>query len=345
MQNNKNLLNILNNITETPHEGEKNKERILIIDSLNLFFRNFAMLNMINSDGFHIGGMGGFLRSLGSIIKQIQPTSVYVVFDGIGSSNNRKNILPEYKSGRNEHRITNWEVFNNIDEEHDAKINQIVRLIQYLKLIPVKLISIDKVEADDIIAFLSKELEKKDNLISFIVSSDKDFLQLISDKTIIYSPIVREYYDKVLLKNKYNILPENFIIYKTLLGDNSDKIKGIKGLGPKGILKYFPELETSVISLEDIYEISSKKIKEHIIYARIISEFDRIKNMYKIMDLSNPMIDDKGKKEVIDLINSNELNFDSQTFVHMYRSDMLGNLIKNVDFWLQDVFGPLFHKK
>ena len=142
----KELLKLLDNVQEHREETvlEVN-DRVLLIDGLNLFFRNFAMLNAVNPDGVHVGGLGGFFRSLGALIRQIQPTSVYVVFDGAGSTTNRKNLLPEYKSGRNLQRITNWEVFESLDDEDDAKIDQIVRVIQYLKTLPVKTISFDKV--------------------------------------------------------------------------------------------------------------------------------------------------------------------------------------------------------
>ena len=160
----KELFKLLDDIQEQGEELTlKRHDKVLLIDGLNLFFRNFAMLNMVNPDGVHIGGLGGFLRSLGALIKQTQPTSVYVVFDGAGSSTNRKNLLQEYKSGRNLQRITNWEVFEDLDDEHDAKVDQIVRLIQYLKLLPIKTTIIDKVEADDVIAVLSKQLVKKYN--------------------------------------------------------------------------------------------------------------------------------------------------------------------------------------
>ena len=149
----KELFKLLDEIQEQKEVPQlKRHDRVLVIDGLNLFFRNFAMLNMVNPDGVHIGGLGGFLRSLGALIRQTQPTSVYVVFDGAGSTTNRKNLLPEYKSGRNLQRITNWEVFEDLDDEHDSKVDQIVRLIQYLKLLPIKTTIIDKVEADDIIA-------------------------------------------------------------------------------------------------------------------------------------------------------------------------------------------------
>ena len=130
----KDLLSLLDSISEEQEETSLSKNnRVLLIDGLNLFFRNFAMLNIVNSEGAHIGGLGGFLRSLGTLINQIQPTSIYVVFDGEGSTVNRKNLLPEYKSGRHQHRITNWDTFEDLDDEHDAKVDQIVRLVQYLK--------------------------------------------------------------------------------------------------------------------------------------------------------------------------------------------------------------------
>lgn len=103
----KELFKLLDSIEENGNDIVKS-ERILLVDGLNLFFRNFAMLNMVNPDGIHVGGLGGFFRSLGALIRNIQPTQVYVVFDGAGSANNRKNLIPEYKSGRDLQRITNW---------------------------------------------------------------------------------------------------------------------------------------------------------------------------------------------------------------------------------------------
>ena len=118
--NKETLLKLLDNITEDSKPVEKatfNKhDRVLVIDGLNLFLRNFSVLNYINQDGVHIGGLGGFLRSLGALINSNKPTSVYIVFDGIGSSINRKNLLPEYKSGRNVTRITNHIGFEDIDD-------------------------------------------------------------------------------------------------------------------------------------------------------------------------------------------------------------------------------------
>ena len=311
----KELFKLLDEVQENKEEPVlKVNDRVLLIDGLNLFFRNFAMLNMVNPDGIHVGGLGGFLRSLGALIRQIQPTSVYVVFDGAGSSTNRKNLLPEYKSGRNLQRITNWEVFENLGDEHDAKVDQIVRLIQYLKMLPVKTIAIDKVEADDVIAVLSNKLQEKYNSNVFIVSSDKDFIQLVTDKIIVYRPIEKEYYTPKTVKNKFGVLTKNFILYKTLLGDNSDKVPGVKGLGPKGIFK------------ADALPNVTKKDR------------DKIKNTFKIMDLSKPMIDDREVKYLENLIEQDLPELNSKHFINLYEEDKLGGMIRNLEYWVRDNF-------
>ena len=217
----KDLLNLLDNIQEAGEESPQ-YERYMLIDGLNLFFRNFSAINAVNPNGAHIGGLGGFFRSLGALIRQIQPTQVYMVFDGIGSSTNRKNIIPEYKSNRNINRITNWDAFDNIEEEDQSKIDQITRIIQYLKTLPIKTITLGKVEADDVIAYLSKTLPKGPNDRSFIVSSDKDYLQLIDNNTVVYRPMEKKYYTEQTVKDNFNISPHNFLLYKLLMGDSSD---------------------------------------------------------------------------------------------------------------------------
>ena len=338
----KELFKLLDEVQEDQSAPKlKRHDRVLLIDGLNLFFRNFAMLNMVNPDGVHIGGLGGFLRSLGALIRQIQPTSVYVVFDGAGSSTNRKNLLPEYKSGRNQRRVTNWEVFEDLDDEHDSKVDQIVRLIQYLKKLPIKTVAIDKVEADDIISVLSKKLEEQYNSNVFIVSSDKDFIQIVTDKTIVYRPMEKEYYTRDTVKEKFGVLAENFILYKTLLGDNSDKVPGVKGLGVKGIFKKFPELQNDKLTLDDIFDISTRKFKEHVVYSRIVQDQDRLENTYKIMDLSIHMIDER-EIEFLDYLIKDDLpELNSKPFITLYEEDKLGGMIRNLEYWLRDNFSEL----
>ena len=340
----KNLLKLLDGIQEDGDDTVKDK-RILFIDGLNLFFRNFAMLNMVNPDGVHVGGLGGFFRSLGAMIRQTNPTDVYVIFDGVGSASNRKNIVPEYKSGRNVQRVTNWEVFENLDDEHDSKVDQIVRVIQYLKTLPVKTVIIDKVEADDVIAYLSGKVINQRGDRSFIVSSDKDFLQLINENIVVYRPMEKKYYTTETIKEKYKMPSKNFILYKTLLGDASDKVKGVKGLGEKGLLKKFPELSEGEMTWNDILTICENKFKDHVVYARILQGVSDLEKNYKLMDLSNPMLDEKEKAYLDKVVESKDLNYIPEQFISLYKEDKLGGMIRNLDYWLKDVFEKLVLKK
>ena len=338
----KDLLSLLNNVVEENETESLNKhDRVLLIDGLNLFFRNFAMLNFVNEDGVHVGGLGGFLRSLGTLINRIQPTSVYVVFDGVGSTINRKNLLPEYKSNRNITRITNWDIFESLDDEHAAKIDQVVRLIHYLQCLPVKTLSLDKVEADDVIAHLATKLSSDYGSKVFIVSSDKDFIQLVDENIIVYRPIEKDYYTTDTVIEKFGISAANFILYKVLMGDASDKVAGVKGLGEKKLMKLFPELSQRILTLQDILNISEAKLKENIIYARVLDMQDQLEKNYRIMNLHNPMLDDI-EREFLDAIIEYPLpELDNMKFLKYYHEDGLKHLIKNIDYWIQNTFKDL----
>jgi DNA polymerase-1 len=340
----KDLLDLLNNI-QKDEEELPTYERYLLIDGLNLFFRNFSAINTINSNGVHIGGLGGFFRSLGALIRTINPTEVYVVFDGVGSSNHRKNIIPEYKSNRNITRVTKHELFESLEEEDDSKIDQIIRIIQYLKTLPVKTVSLPRVEADDIIAHLSNTLPTQPKDRVFIVSSDKDYLQLITEQVIVYRPVEREYYTEDTVKEKFGISPSNFLLYKLLIGDNSDGISGIKGLGVKGLLKKFPELAVHDLSFNDLLDIAEAKLKDHVVYARVLHDVNDLANKYKVMDLSNPMMTGKDKEFINEFVKNTHLNYLPSEFIKMCNEDQLGNLIRNVDVWVKDIFKDLLEKQ
>jgi 5'-3' exonuclease len=340
--NSKDLLKLLDNVKEYEDLSPKEDgERILLIDGLNLFLRNFAVLNYINSKGVHIGGLGGFLRSLGSLVKQLKPTSVYVVFDGVGSSINRKNLLPEYKSGRNIN-VVNKRVFKNLEDEDEAKTDQIIHLIHYLQCLPINILSQDGVEADDIIAFLSKELTINKKNKVYIISADNDFTQLIDDNISIYRSKEKEFITPQYVKEKYGIHPHNFLTYKTLMGDNSDKVGGVKGLGEGKFPKLFPEmLGDEIVTLDDIYNICAERFKEHVIYCRILEDFDNLRKAHKIMDLSNPMLDDQEKDYILDHVKESPYELNVETFLKFYHKDGLGNVLKNVDYWIKDIWSPI----
>lgn len=340
---NKDLFKLLDgiNLEDKKESTFKKHDRVLLIDGLNLFLRNFAVINHLNPQNAHIGGLSGFLKSLGSLINIIKPTSVYVVFDGIGSSVNRKNLVPEYKSNRNIQRITNFDIFESLEEENDSKVGQVSRLIHYLKCLPVKIVCLDRTEADDVIAHLSTSLAKTKKSKVFIVSNDHDYLQLVNDRVQVYIPAHKEFYDPSTVISKFGLIPNNFILYKTLLGDNSDSLGGVKGLGKKGIFKKFPELIDQPLTLDNIFEISEKKYKDHIVYSRVLFDRETLGNKYKIMDLKNPLLSDDDKVVIKELIGSSTTPLNIKDFILFYNEDGLGSSIKNLDYWLRSNFSTL----
>lgn len=335
---------LLNNITKEDVQVQTQEtfhSRVLIIDGLNLFFRNFATINMLNQDGAHIGGLAGFLRSLGSLVQLIQPTGVYVIFDGIGSSTNRKNLLPEYKSNRGITRITNWDAFDDLEDENDAKVGQITRIIHYLQCLPVKIGTIDKAEADDMIAYLAKELPSRFNSEVVIVSSDKDYLQLVNKKVKLYRPVSKAFFGPEDVRKEFEIHPDNFIIYKTLLGDQSDKIEGVKGLGPKTLIKLFPEIQTVPLTLQDIFDYAEDNMTKHKLYPQILFRKQNLENHYKLMDLKNPILDDRQIKYIEELVQEPNNGFYKKQFLELYSIDGIGHFIKDIDYWVTDIFFKL----
>ena len=99
----------------------------------------------------------------------------------------------------------------------------------------------------------------------------------------------------------------------------------------------FPELlGNQTITLDDIFEICEAKYNQHVIYSRIIFEFDKLQNSNKIMDLSNPMLGDQEKDFILQCIKDSAYSLDIVTFLKLYNQDGLGNVLKNVDFWIRD---------
>ena len=135
---------ILNNLKQTP-PPELN-DHILVIDAMNMLIRSFSLLKAMNPDGTHIGGIVGFLRSLGYVTRIFDPTRVIVVWDGKGGASNRKNINPDYKAQRATSRITHWGLYDTKEQEMEALIGQLLRVQEYLETLPLTQIGIEKLE-------------------------------------------------------------------------------------------------------------------------------------------------------------------------------------------------------
>ena len=315
-------------------EPKKLNDHILVIDAMNTFIRNFTMINLMNPQGSHVGGLVGFLKSLGFLVRTFEPTRVVVVFDGPGSTAARKNINSDYKANRQINRITNWGMFDDKDQEYASMSAQIERLVEYLHMLPVDLLAIDKVEADDVIAYIGKEFNESKITI---VSSDKDFMQIVNNNIQIYSPVKKKVYGPAEVLEEQGILPENYLIVKALLGDNSDNLSGVKGLGIKGVLKHFPNLiDTPNTGLDYVYEICEAGVEKTKVFAKILERKHAVDQNYGLMNLMDPQLSDRQKSIILDVLEMPCQQLNATAFMLMLQQDNIQQgITKNTESWLE----------
>lgn len=319
---------------EEPIELHKDS-RVLIVDSLNTFLRSFTAIGHINPSGAHIGGLAGFLRSLGAVVKQLQPTRVILVFDGQGGSTNKRYLYPEYKANRHITKISNWDAFDNQEEESESITAQIIRLIEYLKCLPVDLVTVDKIEADDVIGFLAGRFEEK----VFILSTDQDYLQLVSENVSVFSPTRKIIYSPVEVKKEYGIPPHNFLTHKVVVGDKGDNVPGVKGIAIKTLIKLFPTITTDTrFTIEELLNECKGKDKKYVDIYNFRSQLEINK---QLMDLENPNISDNDKILLEKIVSNPKTTFDPNCFLNLYREDQLGKTLLNPQIWLNETFAKI----
>ena len=328
---------ILNKLKETP--PRELNDHILVIDAMNMLIRSFSLLKAMNPSGTHIGGLVGFLRSLGYVTRIFDPTRVVVVWDGKGGSGNRQNINPNYKAQRATSRITHWGLYDTKEEEMEALIGQLFRVQDYLECLPIQQIVIDKLEADDIIAYLSKRASAAGKKVT-IVSSDKDFFQLIDNNIEVYAPVKKKTFTVDNIKEEIGVLPQNYNIVKALLGDNSDNLPGVKGLGIKTILSEWTSFthdpNASLQDVWDLCEVRMEDKKPKKIFAKIIHEFDKVLTNFKLMDLHQTALDENEIKIVEEVISSPIPNLQTGAFLHLLDQDKIEGITKNTEGWLEN---------
>ena len=295
-----------------PRNGEKivRLQNTLLVDGNALFkVGYFGAKNEYNNDGEHIGGLYSFLTIFRKILTEDLYHKVYVFWDGNFSGKLRYEIYEPYKSGRGKNYITGTQP-TDIDELKQRKM-----VWDYLSEMYVRQLKHEVIESDDFIAYYC--LNKKENEKITIVSTDRDFLQLISEDVRIYFLDLKEYVGLSNYSSYFCIHQENSVLTKTMIGDNSDTIKGIKGLGEDTLVKLFPELKERKVTLNEIIEDAQKqqlertenkkkplKILDNIINK--ITDGVQKDNIYEInerlVNLSQPMMTEDGVRELKHLI-------------------------------------------
>lgn len=316
-------------------EATHKNSRVLIVDGLNTFIRAYAASPVTNSNGEHVGGISGFLMSVGHAIKSINPTRVVVVFDGKDGSARRKSMYPDYKANRKvKIRLNRSET---VDQE-DNQLKQLIRLTDYLSVMPFTTIVIDRSEADDVIAYLANDyLADKDSHV-FVMSSDKDFMQLVDDRVHVWSPTKKKlFYEEDVLED-FGIHPANFALFRALTGDDSDNIPGVDGVGAKTLLSRFPKFATDAMTVDQFLDYTRQlaadsKVK---IYQKVLEQEENLRLYFEIVQLGVSNINLTGKMKIINSMEQPINRLSKMKFHTMLIEDQMSSAIRNVEMWLKE---------
>ena len=243
-------------------------KKIILVDGNNLLFRSYYATAytgnlMKNSKGFPTNALFGFANMINKIINEENPTHIMVAFDKGKTFRHEK--YADYKGGRG--------------ETPDELKMQFPVAKELLVAMGIKYYEIDNYEADDIIGTFAEYCEKDPEFAATIISSDKDLLQLISDETEIKLLKQKDYirYNRTSFKEEYGIEPINMVDLKALMGDPSDNIPGVKGIGEKTALKLLQQYQTLDNLYGHIEEITGKTCDKLL---------DDRENAYKSYDLA-----------------------------------------------------------
>lgn len=221
-------------------------QKIYIIDASGYLYRSYhAIRNMTNARGESTNSLFGFIRSILNIIKDFNPDHIVAVFDGPNNIKKRKEIYAEYKAHRDE---TPGDLYYQIEWAH-----------KFCELMGIPHLSIPEVEADDTMGSVAKWAEKHD-ILSYMCTSDKDMAQLVNDKIFMLDTYKE---NKVLgtqdVKEKFGVQPHQIIDLLAMVGDASDNVPGVPGIGPKTAAAYLNDYGTLEHILQNPQVIPEKK--------------------------------------------------------------------------------------
>ena len=343
----KDILNEVSEEHKTNHLRERNS-RVLIIDGLNTFIRSWTTNPTMNEDGDHTGGVVGSLKSIGYQIREFNPTRCIVTFDGKNGSQSRKKIHEGYKAGREKNRFrVNRQYQGMMDEEQErlSMKQQFIWLNDMLDSLPVQTMIYDGIEADDTIAYLTKHTQYDLDGEVVIVSTDKDFLQLVSDNVKVFSPTKKKMYNRQMVFDEFGIWPENLLLYRTLDGDKSDNIPGIRGCGIKTLLKRFPELsEDRTITHEEFFELCEEKQGKIKMYDDILKAKDQLLMNKRLMELHEPHIPSNQKLKILDRFKENDIEFKKLDFLRVGQKYKVLQNWRDINDWLHSTFHNIITK-
>jgi DNA polymerase-1 len=302
---------------------DSSMKRVMIVDALNAYFRAFIVNPSLSTNGQPIGGLKGFLGILQKLCRDIKPDTVMIIWDGPGGSRKRREQNKNYKAGRKPIRV-NRQTDMTDEQQRSNMVWQQLRLIEYLNELPVIQLRFDEVEADDVIAYAT-QLEHLKGWEKVIVSSDKDFLQLCNDETVLFRPIQKKVHNKLNIVEDFDVHPRNFALARAIAGDPSDNLKGVPRAGLKSISKNFNFLrEDKDITLQEIFDCCLQTESKAKFFTNVLEYRDVIIENYKLMQLYAPALSLQCRDKVHFALENFEYDYNKTEIIRMMNQDGFG---------------------
>jgi DNA polymerase-1 len=313
--------------------------KTLVVDGNSILQTGFHGVKDFYHNGNHFGAIFYFLNVLKRNLEKEPYDKVVVFWDGKRNYKYRRDLYSPYKVNRKKR----------LDKDKiDDMFRQKNRISQYLEEFFVRQGGYDNCEADDCISYYCKMSPNEEKTI---LTNDKDLLQLINEQVKVFltrTETTVTYNDKIKVgKTPVSIPPTNIPVFKILLGDRSDNIKGIMYFGEKSLFKHFPEIETDKISIEEILNKARNKLDSGSkdrglknLLEGISSDGRKGKEFFeinkKIIDLENTFLTDEAKIEIEDLVNESldPEGRENENVVQMMKEDGLFTVLpKKDDSW------------
>ena len=318
------------------------KKKLFIVDGYAILYRaHYALIRnpLITSYGFHTSALFGFANHIIKLINDEKPDYLVCAFDSKEKTFRHK-IYSNYKANRPEMPL---------ELQH-----QIPHLWEVLEAMNIPVLRKPGFEADDIIGTITNSVSES-QIESYIVSGDKDFMQLINDKVFLYAPGKRNYppviYDRQGVIEKWGLPPEKIIDLLALMGDSSDNVPGVSGVGVKTAVKLLNEYDNIESVLDNVSKIKNKRVYDGLTNGREIAYLSRelvtiVKDVDVDTSIENFIInsfnhEDLSKKfeeleffGLLKYLSVDDVDIKTKTIEKVYKTilniDELKELVKNV---------------
>lgn len=286
---------------------------VLMLDMNNLYIRHYVVNPDMSSNGLQVGGIVGSLKAIRRVMSELSPKKIIAVWEG-GGSTKRRAISSDYKASRKPARLNRF-YEDDIPDTDDNRVWQMAVLAKIMGKLPIKQVYVHDCEGDDVIAYLCRTHHKNDRKV--ILSNDRDYYQLLDERTSVYSPQSKRLHTMEDVKREYyGILPKNFALAKALCGDKSDNIVGVKGLGFKTLVSRVPIMASDKeVTIDEVIDYSRVRATEAKVMKSLSQSESLVRTNWRLVYLGGTTLSNEQERKVDSILADTAAKMDTLGFM------------------------------